>query len=202
MSDASLALRCRCGEVALELDRPRRAVRGACYCRDCRAYAYFLAREGELLDAWGGTEIVAVLPSRLHFVRGHERLACVSLSPTGPLRWYASCCRSPIGNTTRDGSVPHLGMIPTCLLESREATEAAFGPVRLRVFRASARGDAPAMRPAAVLAALRYLAATLGSRIDRSSRVNPFFERDLTTPIAPPTVLSVEERAKYTAKAA
>jgi hypothetical protein len=173
-------------------------VRGVCYCCDCRAYAYFLGRAEELLDPWGGTEIAAVLPSRLHFVRGREHVACASLSATGPLRWYASCCRSPIGNTVRAGSVPHLGLIPTCLLESRDAAEAAFGPVRLRVFRASARGAAPAMGASALPAALRYLSETLRARLDGSARTNPFFAADLTTPIAPPTVLSAEERARFT----
>lgn len=172
-------------------------MRGVCYCRDCRAYTYFLGRAEELLDPWGGTEIVAVLPSRLHFERGRERVACASLSSTGPLRWYASCCRSPIGNTTRDGSVPHLGLIPTCLLESRDAAEAAFGPLRLRVFRRGARGTAPAMGASAVPAALRYLTETLRSRLSGSARANPFFAPDLTTPIAPPRGLSAEERAQF-----
>jgi hypothetical protein len=197
----SLALNCRCGGVGLALDEPQRAVRGACYCRDCRAYAYFLGRESELLDAWGGTEIVAVLPSRLRFERGRERIACASLSERGILRWYASCCRSPIGNTPRDGGVPHLGLIPTCLLASRDAAEAEFGPLRVRVFRASARGEAPKMGAGALVAGARYLRETLGARLGASARENPFFASDLTTPIVVPSVLSETERARV-AKAA
>jgi hypothetical protein len=194
----SLALRCRCGEVGLALGEPQRAVRGACYCRDCRAYSYFLGRERELLDAWGGSEIVAVLPSRLHIERGRERIACASLSESGILRWYASCCRSPIGNTPRDGGVPHLGLIPTCLLGSRDEAEAAFGPLRLRVFRASARGEAPKMGAGALLAGARYLRETLWARVTGSATTNPFFASDLTTPIVPPSVLSAEECARVT----
>jgi hypothetical protein len=193
----NVALRCRCGEVALALAEPQRAVRGACYCRDCRAYTYFLGREGELLDAWGGTEIVAALPSRLHIERGRERIACASLSATGILRWYASCCRSPIGNTPRDGGVPHVGLIPTRLLGSRDEIEAAFGPIRLRVFRASARGEAPKMGAGGLLAGARYLRETLGARASGSAAKNPFFASDLTTPIVTPAVLSADERARF-----
>jgi hypothetical protein len=193
----SLALRCRCGEVALALDDPQRAVRGACYCRDCRSYTYFLGRDAELLDAWGGTEIVAALPSRLHIERGKERVACASLSERGILRWYASCCRSPLGNTPRDGGVPHVGLIPTCLLGSRDEIEAAFGPIRLRVFRASARGEAPKMGSGALLAGARYLGATLRARVGGSARTNPFFASDLTTPIVAPSVLRAEDRARF-----
>ncbi|MBM4382583.1 MAG: hypothetical protein FJ091_04350 [Deltaproteobacteria bacterium] len=192
----SLALRCRCGEVALALAEPQRAVRGACYCRDCRAYTYFLGRDAELRDAWGGTEIVAVLPSRLQIERGRERIACMSLSETGVLRWYARCCRSPLGNTPRDGAVPHVGLIPTCLLGSSDEIAAAFGPIRMRVFRASARGDAPKLGASALLAGARYLRETLVARAS-GARVNPFFASDLVTPIAAPSVLSAEERARW-----
>ncbi len=195
-----LPLVCRCGAVELALQRPARAVRGVCYCADCRAYTRWLGRSAELLDAWGGTEVVAVLPSRIRFVRGREHVACMSLSATGPLRWHARCCRSPIGNTPRDGSVPHLGLIPTCLLASLDGAAEAFGPVRLRVFRASALGEAPKMGLGGLRAGIRYLATTLAARLDGSARANPFFASDLTTPIAAPTRLSPEELTRLEAE--
>ena len=58
-----IQVRCRCGTVQGEVDPARPYARVTCYCRDCRAYAQWLGAPG-LLDAAGGTDIVATAPSR------------------------------------------------------------------------------------------------------------------------------------------
>src|SRR5688572_12534539 len=98
---ADLPVRCSCGTL-------RAVVRGAsggrgnhvvCYCDDCQSFAHFLERADDTLDAHGGTEIYQMSPARLEIIDGADRLACVRLAPKGLLRWYAACCRTPIGNT-------------------------------------------------------------------------------------------------------
>ncbi|MFZ2237575.1 MAG: DUF6151 family protein, partial [Dokdonella sp.] len=48
---------------------------------------------------------------------GEDELACMSLSPNGMLRWYASCCSTPIGNTPRDRNMPYVGVVSACVPE-------------------------------------------------------------------------------------
>ena len=68
-----------------------------CYCKDCQMYALFLGRESDILDEHGGTHVLQLLPKNVAFTQGTEALACVRLSENGLLRWYASCCKTPIG---------------------------------------------------------------------------------------------------------
>ena len=79
----SMQLRCRCGTVRGEMDTPRAYVRATCYCKDCRAFARFLGQPG-VLDASGGTDIVATAPAAVRFTAGSEHVTCMSLVPQGP----------------------------------------------------------------------------------------------------------------------
>src|SRR5262245_53231763 len=92
-------LKCRCGALQGAVARPDRANRGVCYCRSCQAYAHFLGAPGDVLDQLRGTDVVATCPRFVTLTKGRQNLVCMSLSPNGPLRWYASCCNTPIGNT-------------------------------------------------------------------------------------------------------
>lgn len=99
-----MKLACRCGQVEGRIDPRRTHARTSCYCRDCRAFARWLGGV-ELLDAGGGTDILAMAPDGLRITRGFEKMACMSLGTRGLLRWYASCCRTPLGNVPRDPKV-------------------------------------------------------------------------------------------------
>ena len=92
-------LECRCGTVRGLVENGRRANPIVCYCQDCKAFAHFLGRADEILDERGGSEVVQTLPQYVTFTQGAERLTCIRLSQSGPLRWYATCCNAPIGNT-------------------------------------------------------------------------------------------------------
>jgi hypothetical protein len=52
----------------------------------------------------------------------------MSLSDKGMLRWYASCCNTPIGNTSRDFKVSHVGLLHNCLQESIKQPGRRFRP--------------------------------------------------------------------------
>ena len=90
---------CRCGEVEGRLDNAARETvnRIVCYCDDCQAFVHYLGR-ADLLDEHGGSDIVQVAPASLAYTRGNDRIAGVRLKPKGLYRWYASCCKTPLGN--------------------------------------------------------------------------------------------------------
>src|SRR5262245_2632062 len=107
----TVELRCRCGQVKARVtNASREAVnRVICYCDDCQAYLHHLGR-ADLLDAHGGTDIVQVAPSSLSFVQGGDLITGTRLGPKGLYRWYASCCKTPFGNTVKP-SIPFVGLV-------------------------------------------------------------------------------------------
>jgi hypothetical protein len=53
-------LQCRCDTLKGYVSHPDVATRAACYCKDCQAFARFLAHQDEpVLNEQGGTEIIA-----------------------------------------------------------------------------------------------------------------------------------------------
>ncbi len=191
-------LRCRCGTLRGQVSRPEKATRGVCYCKDCQAFAHFLGTTGDILDEKGGTDVVATQPRHVSFTQGVERLACMSLSDKGMLRWYASCCNTPIGNTPRQMKLSHVGLVHTCLQGSPGSLDAAFGPVRMRVNTQSAQGAAkPKTLPlSTVVAIVKFMGSLLRARLDGSYQHTPFFVPGPGTPVVNPKVLTPDERAR------
>jgi hypothetical protein len=189
----TMQLRCRCGAVRGEMDPGRAYARATCYCKDCRAFARFLGQPG-VLDASGGTDIVAMAPAAVRFTAGSGHVACMSLSPKGLLRWYASCCRTPLGNTPRDPKVLYAGLVTACFDAAPQAMDAAFGP-RDRIVLNTASATAPVRAtPLALLTGgLRIVAGLIGARL-RRERSSPFFDAS-GRPLREPEVISREQRA-------
>ena len=174
------------------MDAGRAYARATCYCKDCRAFARFLGQP-DVLDASGGIDIVATAPAAVRFTAGSEHVACMSLSPKGLLRWYASCCRTPLGNTPRDPKVPYVGMVTACFDAAQQAVDAAFGP-RDHVVLNTGSATAPVRStPLAFLTGgLRILAGLIGARL-RRERTSPFFDAS-GRPLREPDVISREQR--------
>lgn len=189
-----MPLRCRCGTVRGELETTRAYIRATCYCKDCRAFANFLAVPG-VLDEAGGTDVIPMAPSAVHFTAGTQHVVCMSLSPKGLLRWYASCCRTPLANTPREPKLPYVGMVTTCFDATPQALDAEFGP-RNRVVLNTQSATAPVKSTpiAFVTGGLRILAGVLGVRL-RRERGSPFFD-DSGRPLREPEVISRERRAE------
>jgi hypothetical protein len=100
----------------------------------------------------------------------------MSLSPRGLLRWYASCCRTPIANTPRDAKLPYAGLVHTAL-EQDQPLEPGFPPVQMDVNRGGALGAAP--KRGGPLAMLKFGAMVLrlaAGRFTSSWRSSPFFD--------------------------
>jgi hypothetical protein len=109
-------LQCRCGTLKGVVAHPEQAIRGECYCRDCQAFARFLGKTDGVLDAKGGTDVIATRPANVSFTAGVESLACMSLTDRGLLRWYAelratrpsSITAAQLFKVAHDGPRPHV----------------------------------------------------------------------------------------------
>src|SRR5262245_39249766 len=127
-------LGCRCGHVhgRVRGASPEAVNRAVCYCDDCQAFLHYLGR-ANMLDAHGGTDIVQVAPSSLSFDRGTDRIACVRLSPKGLYRWYASCCKTPLGNTVGP-ALPFVGIVAEAFRPDAHRRDELFGKTRGAVY--------------------------------------------------------------------
>jgi hypothetical protein len=189
----NLPLRCRCGTLSGYVSHPEKVSRGVCYCKDCQAFAHFLGKTDDILDEMGGTDVVATLPKYVSFTQGFNALACMSLTDQGMLRWYASCCNTPIGNTPRNFKTSHVGLIHTCLEDPAKTLEGSFGPVRMRVNTKHAKGKPKPMPVSTVTSILRFMGSLIRARLDGSYKSTPFFTLDRGTPVVPPKVLTSSE---------
>ncbi|QCO67576.1 hypothetical protein E5843_06960 [Luteimonas yindakuii] len=188
----TIPFQCTCGQLRGEIDPRAVYVRAVCYCLDCQAYAHVLGRE-DVLDGQGGSDIIAMQPGGLRFTAGTDRLACLSLSPKGPLRWHSACCNMPIANTARTPALPYAGVLVACLATSAQALDAAFGPARTALNTDSAAGRVAAtpVRTAAGIA--RIILGVVRAKLGRT-RESPFFESRRSQP----RVLTLQERAAAT----
>lgn len=141
-----LALSCRCGALRGCLNVPprRERTRVVCYCDDCQAYARRLGAEAVALDAHGGTEIVQLSPANVTLDGELSKLTALRLTARGPLRWYADCCGTPVGNTLATRQVPFVGLVRTFFDVDDGTLDAALGPIEMRVMTRFALGHLPA----------------------------------------------------------
>jgi hypothetical protein len=194
----SIALRCRCGKLRGQVDSTRVAARAVCYCKDCQAYGRFL--DSGVLDAAGGTEVAATLPAAVRFDEGLEQLACMSLGPKGLYRWYAGCCRTPIGNTPRDPRTSYVGLVRACLDATDAELERELGPLRCRTETKTALAPVESNGLATALAVCKIGTMLVKARLTGSYRKNPFFRAQTSEPLKAPQVLSQEERKALSPK--
>jgi Family of unknown function (DUF6151) len=187
-------LQCKCGTLKGIVDTSQMAVRSVCYCRDCRAFANYLARSDDILDAQGGTAIVATLPKSVSFTQGVDVLVCMSLSPKGLLRWYTNCCNTPIGNTPRNAKMSYVGLIHSGLEAESPSLEESFGAVALVVNSKSAKAPVRSPRIRNVIGLLTIMKSVISARFNGGYKVNPFYKSDLSGPIKQPIVLTKAER--------
>ena len=193
MNTATHPLRCHCGRLQGHVTLEGRNTRVVCYCKDCQAFARFLDPAGRALDAQGGSDVVQLAPHRIRFIQGIEHLSVMRLSSKGMLRWYAACCRTPVGNTMSSRNMPFTGLLVQCL--DSAPLEAAFGPVLASTNTQSALGN-PKPRAFGLPRALaRILRIVAGSRLSGTYKANPFFDAT-GLPVVEPTVLTAEERTR------
>jgi hypothetical protein len=186
----SVPIGCTCGAVRGELDPGAVYAPVVCYCRDCRAFARVLGRP-DILDAAGGTDIVTMRPSGLRLLKGRDRVACLSLSPNGPLRWHTACCNTPIGNTARNPAVPYVGIPVAGLGVGEVDIERVFGSRPMVVHAGSATSQVRRTPLRTGIGVARIACGVLMAKL-ASGRAHPFFKDG--HPLAEPRVLTLEER--------
>jgi hypothetical protein len=188
-------LQCRCGTIKGSVKEPRSANHSMCYCKDCQAFAHFLGQDAQILDAQGGSDIIQVLPKNVSFTQGVEALACMRLTDKGMLRWYASCCNTPIGNTMANFKISFIGLVHNCLENSQTPVQDSFGPIRVWANTQGAKGNPKPKSRGVGTIMLWAVANVLKARINGSYKETPFFLKDKGTPIVKPRVLSGAELA-------
>jgi hypothetical protein len=188
-------LHCRCGAVHGRLTHasPDTVNRMLCFCDDCQAYLHHLGR-ADLLDAHGGTEIVHVAPASLSFDQGADRIVGLRLTPRGLYRWYASCCKTPVGNTLGP-AIPFVGLVVQTLRAGSGSIDDLLGkPVGSNQLK-YAVGGVPEGAPGF---GVRFVARSggfiLGWRLRGQTWPHPYFDRATRKPKPPVSVLSREER--------
>jgi hypothetical protein len=187
-----VALRCACGSVrgTLHGATPRSTLHVRCCCDDCQAFARWTGRD-DVVDELGASAIVMVSPSQVRITEGASHLRAMRLTPKGLVRWYADCCRTPVGNTLALLAPPFVGLSRRMLDAEDPAAKAAIGRVDATV------QTRFATQPARDHGVLRASARALGL-IDRAlfaGRTSPSpFTVDGAW-IAEPEVLSPDARA-------
>jgi len=199
-----LPIRCSCGSLRGVLTdvSPQRGNRIVCYCDDCQAFAHYLVHADSTLDAYGGTDIYQISPALLKITAGAEHLACMRLSPKGLLRWYAGCCRTPIGNTLPNRQFALVGLVHACFDAGPDQLDSVLGPVRGKVFRRFAKDGlkvSPKQDRVPFSMLLRVAGLLLLWRIRGDHKRSPFFDPQTGKPSAMPYVLTKQERHKLKA---
>jgi hypothetical protein len=189
---STIALRCRCGAVSGEVSEvsPATCNHAVCYCRDCRAFAHFL--DVDILDGYGGTDIVQFAPSRIRITAGHEHMRSMRLTPKGLLRWYAECCRTPIGNMLSI-KVPFVGLPRVCLPDVRDDLVGPAPGVQGHLAPGGTPPGAHARAPLGYIA--RAFALMFRWWVGGHGRPSAYFHDD-GTPRVVPEVLAPEERER------
>ena len=193
------SLKCQCGTVQGQLKDIEKSRRIVCYCKDCQAFAHYLGKAGSLLDEQGGSNILVSQPQQLEFTAGVDAIASMSLSERGMLRWYASCCNTPIGNTPRTRAMSFIGLSPLCLADHGNNLDSDFGPVRMVSFTEGAKGKVAGTGIRALPVMIGLGVALLRSRLSGRYRGNLFFKADTGEPIVAPTVLAKAEHERLRA---
>lgn len=143
-SMTNLSLKCKCGAVEGGISHvsPKVGNHVVCYCNDCQAFANHLSMDGDILDAWGGTEIYQTAPWHISIHKGIENIRCLRLTPKGLYRWYTGCCNTPVGNTL-SARYPFVGVIHSFIDKDGE-TESKLGYVKGYNKLEAAKGEIPA----------------------------------------------------------
>ncbi len=190
----NIPLRCECGKVTGLVESGGITCRGTCYCRDCRAFANFLGKPERILDGRGGTEIIGTVPGRLRFTAGVEHIASVTLTSRGPYRWYADCCRTPLGNTPRSAKASYVS-IPRCALAGPDAeVDRAFGRANFTFAGESATGPVRSTPVAMTVTIAKVVANLLLTRLSGGWRNTPFFSPGTGEPLRAPQALDAQTR--------
>jgi len=188
---ADFKLQCACGDVQGRISdiKPGRWTRTVCHCNSCQAYARHLRDDGSLLDEFGGSDIVQMTPAQVTIDKGMDRLRCLRLKKKGLYRWYADCCKTPVGNTVSSG-FPFVGLFHY-VLEVNGPLDNWLGPVGFYVQGKTAAAERPGVKTHDGFPIQWFLKSgpwILTGKIRGKQRPSPFFD-DNGRPKVKPEIL-------------
>ncbi len=161
-----------------------------CHCKTCVAYPGMLGKADRVLDEHGGSDVFQMAPADFTLDEGLEHLACLRMTRKGALRWYASCCDTPLANTLSGPGWPFIGVYPMILQRPEgEPLEALLGPVLARInghFPAARARRIRATRLALLTMLLGLLWMTLRWRLAGRHGPLMFFDPKTRAPIREP----------------
>jgi len=136
-------------------------------------------------------------PARVKLTAGKQAVRCLRFS-SKVLRWYAGCCRTPIGNTAADPRFPVIALIH-CFMDHEadgRSRDVVLGPPLCRIHERSAVGPLPPMAPAPPLVwvFVRRASKMLGWWMRGLARPSPFFDASTNAPCSVPRALTPSER--------
>lgn len=191
----SVEIGCKCGEVEGRVaNATRKAVnRAVCHCVDCQAFLHHLGR-ADLLDERAGTDVVQVAPAALGFHKGAERIAGLRLSPKGLFRFYADCCKTPLGNTL-GLSIPFVGIVAKAFDRDGKTADDLFGEPLGAIFGQHAVGTPPKGSTGLNVGLIvRSLGVILGWKVRGKGKPHPFLDEKTKESRYPLTVITKAER--------
>jgi hypothetical protein len=147
-----------------------------------------------VLDKQGGTEIVQVAQPRLRFLQGEERLSAVRLSEKGMVRWYASCCNTPIGNTLADPKVSFIGLIHVSLDHAQMNSD--FGTKIAILNTHTALGQTKPTQRGLVVVIARFIWIVVTMRVTGRYKHSQLFNTS-GSPRVVPTIIAPQELARF-----
>jgi hypothetical protein len=151
-----------------------------CHCADCRsAYTHLGLADPEKVG------ILQTTQDRIHITQGGETLRLFRLSERGALRWFATCCDTPLFYTPLKARLVHVGL-------NADRLDDDPGPVQAEAFIPT--GEGKTRHKGAGSMVMRMVSRMAAKNLNGEWRGTPFFGAD-GAPILPPQVLSREERA-------
>ncbi|KIT18044.1 DUF6151 family protein [Jannaschia aquimarina] len=176
-----LPFACRCGRLRGHLSDmdPSAYTHIVCHCDDCRAaYTHLGMADPEKVG------IVQTSQDQVHIDEGGENLRVFRHTAKGALRWYATCCDTPLFYTPLKARLVHVGV-------NADRVDGDLGPVRAEGFVPTGSGH----RHKGALRMVGRMATRMAAKnLNGQWRETPFFD-DEGAPAVPPQVLTREQRA-------
>lgn len=122
------------------------------------------------LDGKGGAELVMTLPEWVTVTQGFEQVKVLRLSKRGAVRWYASCCNSPMLNIHPSRNFPY-GSVVVRGLDDPDA----LGPIAMRAFPDQAYSNVRASRIAFYWVTMRAFARAALARFRAAHKQTQYF---------------------------
>ncbi|TFL19578.1 DUF6151 family protein [Jannaschia formosa] len=180
----TLGFACACGKLRGEVTdvSPAAYTNIVCHCADCRsAYTHLGLADPEKVG------ILQTTQDRIRIAEGGENLRLFRLSSKGALRWFATCCNTPLFYTPTKARAVHVG-VNADRLDRPEAV----GPVTAEAFIPAGAGKTRNRGMGRMVG--RWLTRMAAKNLNGEWRGSPFFDAE-GAPRVPPQVLSREERA-------